>query len=59
MQIPEINNSNTPVLNNPYEEPKLHYARSYDGTLDYLKVNTGRAPFVPEIPPMPVAKRGN
>lgn len=38
----------TPILNNPYEEPLLHYG-SIDGNLDYNTVLEGRRPFSLEI----------
>lgn len=38
----------SPILNNPYEEPKLHYG-SIDGNLDYNTVIDGRRPFSMEI----------
>lgn len=32
----------SPILNNPYEEPRLHYAADLDGNLDYNKILSGR-----------------
>src|SRR5438105_599139 len=37
--------SENPILNNPYREPKLHYATNADGELDYSDVVPGRRPF--------------
>lgn len=34
----------SPILNNPYEEPQLHYG-SIDGNLDYNTILEGRRPF--------------
>jgi len=28
----------TPILNNPYEEPKYHYSTNTNGELDYEKI---------------------
>ena len=38
----------SPILNNPYEEPRLHYG-SVDGNLDYNTILKGRRPFSMEI----------
>jgi len=43
-----------PILNNPYEEPTLHYATSISGELDYSKVCGGRRVFTPHIQSTPV-----
>jgi type III restriction enzyme len=34
-----------PILNSPYDEPRLHYATAYDGSLDYSIIQKGRRPF--------------
>lgn len=39
--------SQNPILNNPYEEPKRHYATQSDGKLDYEDIRDGRRIFVP------------
>jgi type III restriction enzyme len=44
---------NNPILNNPYDEPHLHYATDSEGSLDYEKVVKGRRIFVNEINAMP------
>lgn len=38
----------SPILNNPYEEPQLHYG-SIDGNLDYNTILEGRRPFSMDI----------
>lgn len=43
-----------PVLNNPYEEPTLHYATNLQGELDYSREKNGRRVFSPEIQSIPV-----
>jgi len=44
-----------PILNRPYEEPKLHYRTLSDGSLDYTKIVKGRRPYDPTInTPIPV-----
>lgn len=48
-----------PILNSPYEEPKLHYFTNLDGSLNYEEIVEGRRPFHPEIPTIPVADTGN
>jgi type III restriction enzyme len=40
--------SDNPILNNPYFEPKLHYATQLDGALDYTRKIARRRLFVPE-----------
>lgn len=39
-----------PILNSPYDEPKLHYASTQDGSLDYQSVLKGRRPFSLDAP---------
>lgn len=46
--------SDNPILNNPYEEPKQHYATDQDGNLNYEKVCKGRRIFIPDVQAMPV-----
>jgi type III restriction enzyme len=42
-----------PILNSPYEEPKLHYHTNEKGELDYEKVIEGRRIFVPDTNAIP------
>lgn len=35
----------SPILNNPYEEPKWHYDATIEGNLDYSKILEGRRPY--------------
>jgi type III restriction enzyme len=37
--------SDNPILNSPYDEPRLYYATTSDGSLDYSAVLKGRRPF--------------
>ena len=46
--------SDNPILNNPFEEPRLHYATNLKGELDYELVMPGRRAFSPEIQTIPV-----
>ena len=46
--------SDNPILNNPFEEPRLHYATNLKGELDYELVVPGRRLFSPEIQTIPV-----
>ena len=39
----------SPILNNPYEEPKLHYDADLSGNLDYSKILEGRRPYSAHI----------
>jgi type III restriction enzyme len=48
--MPETN----PILNNPYEEPRLHYATNVEGELDYEQVMEGRRLFTGQVAAMPV-----
>lgn len=45
--------SDNPILNSPYEEPKLHYATDAEGALDYNDVRSGRRMFSPDIQIIP------
>lgn len=49
------NNSKSPILNNPYEEPKWHYDTTLEGNLDYSKVLEGRRPYSANLPVIPNA----
>ena len=42
-----------PILNSPYEEPKLHYHTNINGELDYEQIVKGRRYFVPGINVIP------
>ncbi len=39
----------SPILNNPYEEPRWHYAADLEGNLDYNKVLDGRRPYTAAV----------
>ncbi len=45
---------NNPILNNPYEEPRLHYATNVEGELDYEQIMEGRRFFTGQVAAMPV-----
>ncbi len=47
MESPNTNIS--PILNNPYEEPKWHYDVTLDGNLDYSKIVVGRRPYTANL----------
>lgn len=42
-----------PILNSPYEEPKLHYHTNSSGELDYEQIVEGRRYFVSGINVIP------
>jgi len=42
-----------PILNNPYDEPRLHYATNSDGSLNYQDIREGRRIFMPDIQIVP------
>jgi type III restriction enzyme len=44
---------NNPILNNPYEEPQLHYFTNLNGELNYENIENGRRPFDPNIYSIP------
>jgi len=46
-------NSENPILNNPYDEPKFHYATDSDGSLNYTDKREGRRIFSPDIQVIP------
>ena len=48
----------SPILNNPYEEPALHYATNESGELDYADIKKGRRIFTPDINVIPL-KQGD
>lgn len=39
----------SPILNNPYDEPKFHYDADLNGNLDYSKILEGRRPYYSHI----------
>jgi type III restriction enzyme len=43
-----------PILNNPYEEPRFHYATTSDGELDFERIEVGRRVFSPELQAVPI-----
>ena len=45
--------SENPILNSPYDEPKLHYATDADGSLNYNDIREGRRIFSPDIQVIP------
>lgn len=47
-----------PILNNPYEEPRRHYATNLKGELDYSKPLPGRRVFTPDMQMIPVRQQG-
>lgn len=47
MQIEKNNLS--PILNNPYEEPRYHYDADLNGNLDYTTILKGRRPYYSHI----------
>lgn len=49
--------SENPILNSPYEEPKLHYATDPDGSLNYNDIRGNRRIFTPDIQVIP-SKQG-
>jgi len=42
-----MSDNKNPILNNPYEAPKRHYATRMNGKLDYEDIREGRRIFVP------------
>lgn len=46
-------NADNPILNSPYDEPRLHYATDTTGSLDYQKIIRGRRIFIPDIQVVP------
>jgi len=45
--------TSNPILNNPYLEPKLHYATDAEGSLNYQDVREGRRIFTADIQVIP------
>jgi type III restriction enzyme len=48
-----MENEKSPILNNPYEEPKYYYDTDLDGNLNYEKVIAGRRPYTTDINILP------
>src|SRR5688500_10030608 len=46
--------ANNPILNNPYLEPRRHYATNPAGELNYADVREGRRPFAGTLQTIPV-----
>ena len=46
-----------PILNNPYNEPLLHYHTNDDGELDYTNTVSGRRVFRPDRDAMPTRQK--
>jgi type III restriction enzyme len=46
--------ADNPILNNPYKEPKWHYATDSNGDLDYADVRKGRRLFTDDVQAIPV-----
>jgi type III restriction enzyme len=53
MQQNSEKDSKSPILNNPYEEPRLYYDTDADGNLDYSRIVQGRRPYTSNIDIMP------
>lgn len=45
--------SDNPILNNPYQEPKHHYATDAEGSLNYQDIREGRRIFTTDIQVIP------
>ncbi|GEM_PF-1000521 len=43
-----------PILNNPYKEPKRHYATDLNGDLNYADVRKGRRLFADDVQAIPI-----
>lgn len=50
--------SDNPILNSPYDEPKLHYDTDSDGSLDYTNIVNGRRIFKPDSAVIPTRQTG-
>lgn len=49
--------SDNPILNSPYDEPRLHYAQTEDGSLNYESVIRSRREFNPNVESQPTPTR--
>ena len=45
--------NDNPILNNPYQIPKLYYSTDLEGNLDYSDIRVGRRIFKPESNALP------
>src|SRR5688572_21968843 len=45
--------ADNPILNNPYLQPKLHYATDAEGSLNYEDIREGRRIFTADIQVIP------
>jgi type III restriction enzyme len=45
--------TNNPILNNPYLEPRFHYATDREGSLNYLDIRKGRRIYTADIQVIP------
>lgn len=50
--------SDNPILNSPYQEPKLHYDTDSEGSLDYNNICKGRRIFKPDSAVIPTRQSG-
>jgi len=50
--------SDNPILNSPYDEPKLHYDTDSEGSLDYNIICNGRRVFKPDSAVIPTRQTG-
>lgn len=50
--------SDNPILNNPYEEPRYYYNTDMEGNIDYTSIREGRRPYGFDINIVP-SKRGS
>ena len=50
--------SENPVLNNPYEEPKYYYDSDMDGNIDYTTIINGRRPYGYDVNIVPKKRSG-
>jgi len=51
--------NNNPILNSPYDEPRLHYGQTADSSLNYEDIRKGRRVFDPDTERQPTpTKRG-
>ncbi|MBK8486139.1 MAG: hypothetical protein IPO86_12820 [Saprospiraceae bacterium] len=50
--------SDNPILNSPYEEPKLHYDTDSEGSLDYSLIREGRRIFKADSAVIPTRQKG-
>lgn len=48
-EVDIVMDSQSPILNNPYEEPRWHYDADLEGNLDYGHILDGRRPYSANI----------